>query len=167
MAQDRGADRCDSPRPAVPGRGPALTRTRLMTEADLDRVLELEAAIFPQPWSRAHFEPVISSVNGCCLVAETDREFAGYAVAWSEGDEFHLANIAVRPGLGRQGIGSALMAEVFRQARERGMLTLYLEVRETNTGAIAFYRQHGFMVTGFRRGYYPGGETAVIMERDA
>ena len=143
-----------------------------MTEADLDQVIVLETEAFPEPWSRSAFRAALQSRGSCCLVAETagppgsTGRLAGYAVTWPEESEFHLANIAVRPEARRRGIGSALLATVLEQARCTGAMTLSLEVRETNIGALAFYRRYGLIITGFRRGYYPDGETAAIMERE-
>ncbi len=50
----------------------------------------------------------------------------------------------------------------FRLERRK---SAYLEVRESNTGAIAFYEKQGFAKTGRRKGYYrEPDEAAVTME---
>ena len=47
-----------------------------------------------------------------------------------------------------------------------GGKTAYLEVRESNTGAISFYEKQGFSKTGLRKAYYRNpDEAAVTMEK--
>jgi ribosomal-protein-alanine acetyltransferase len=137
-----------------------------MGEADLDRVVALERATFAYPWQRRSFRADCSRPGALALVAEAGGVVAGYAVAWLEADEIHVANLAVAPEARRLGVGSTLLAAAVEHGREKGARSCYLEVRESNVGALAFYRRHGFIITGFRRGYYPDGETAAVMERD-
>jgi ribosomal protein S18 acetylase RimI-like enzyme len=50
--------------------------------------------------------------------------------------------------------------------QRRGVRRVYLEVRESNTTAIAFYQKQGFSIMGRRPGYYrEPEEAAVLMER--
>lgn len=141
-------------------------RLRPMTDADLDRVVELECAIFPFPWHRQFFRVDCRRPGGLAIVAEDEEAVVGYAVAWLEADELHVANIAVAPSGQRKGVGSTLLAALIEHGRRHEARTCYLEVRETNAEARQFYTGRGFIATGVRRGYYPGGEDAVIMERD-
>ncbi len=136
-----------------------------MTEADLDRVMELEKAIFPHPWRRSFFLSDINRPQGLSLVAEDDGVIFGYAVAWGT-EETHLANLAVSDYERRKGIGSSLLDEVIAFARRSKANSIYLEVRVSNAIARKFYAGRGFVPTYLRKGYYENGEDAVIMERD-
>ncbi len=50
--------------------------------------------------------------------------------------------------------------------RVRHVSRLFLEVRESNKGGIAFYEKHGFLKTGRRAGYYHHpDEAAIVMEK--
>ena len=62
-------------------------------------------------------------------------------------------------GIGRQ-LTSAALAEVPGR-------TVLLEVAEGNESARHLYRGDGFVEISRRRGYYPDGENAVIMQRQA
>ena len=46
---------------------------------------------------------------------------------------------------------------------------MLLEVRPSNVSAIAFYKKHGYLQIGVRRGYYPadkgGREDALVMQK--
>lgn len=56
----------------------------------------------------------------------------------------NIHDIAVSPRFQRRGIGSALLAAVEAEARERGCCKITLEVLEGNVSAVAAYRKAGF-----------------------
>ena len=43
---------------------------------------------------------------------------------------------------------------------------MFLEVREGNENARAFYERHGFNAYAKRDGYYSDGETAILYRKD-
>ena len=136
-----------------------------MTEADLDRVMELEKAIFPNPWRRSFFLSDINRPQGLSVVAEDEGIVLGYAVAWGM-QETHLANLAVSEDERGNGIGGRLLEEVIGFARRSNAESIYLEVRVSNAVARKFYAERGFVPTYLRKGYYENGEDAVVMERE-
>jgi ribosomal-protein-alanine N-acetyltransferase len=135
-----------------------------MSEADLDQVMELESAIFPNPWRRSFFLSDINRPQGLSIVVEDEGVVLGYAVTWGT-EETHLANLAVRECERGKGVGSRLLDEVVAFARRNRASSLYLEVRVSNAVARKFYSERGFAPTYSRKGYYENGEDAVIMER--
>jgi len=136
-----------------------------MAKEDLDRVMEIENAVFPSPWQRSFFLSDMNRPHSLALVAELDGWIAGYVVAWG-GEELHVANVAVAPEYRRMGIGLALLKAVMEFAGTIRAASLYLEVRRSNEGAQRFYRGLGFVPTYVRQGYYENGEDAIVMERD-
>jgi ribosomal-protein-alanine N-acetyltransferase len=153
-----------NPRSVKPLRA-ALVTLRPMAKEDLDRVVELEQAIFPSPWQRSFFLSDMNRPRSLALVADDGGVVAGYVIAWGE-DEVHVANIAVAPEFRRRGVGLALMRAVEESARNARANSLYLEVRRSNETAQSFYRGLGFVLTYIRQGYYENGEDALVMERD-
>ncbi|MDX6252589.1 MAG: [ribosomal protein S18]-alanine N-acetyltransferase [Kribbellaceae bacterium] len=75
-------------------------------------------------------------------------------------DPVDLLRIAVAPAERRTGIGGQLMAAALAHCAGR---TVLLEVAAGNESAAALYRGFGFEEISRRRGYYAGGEDAVIM----
>ena len=74
--------------------------------------------------------------------------------------------VTVAPEWQGRGHGSALLDVVADHGRDRGLATLWLEVRQSNHRARALYARRGFAEVGVRRGYYPaagGREDAVVM----
>jgi ribosomal-protein-alanine N-acetyltransferase len=57
-----------------------------------------------------------------------------------------------------------LLLTLARSAIDRGSRSLTLEVRVSNGGAQALYRQFGFAPAGMRKAYYPDNhEDALVM----
>jgi ribosomal-protein-alanine N-acetyltransferase len=147
---------------AVPKDTPRLEPMR---EAELDEVAAAEHAIYSHPWSRGNFADSLRA-RYACYTLRRGGELLGYFVLMVAAGEAHLLNLSVAAAHQRQGHGSALLADAMRHARESGARTLFLEVRPSNLGAQALYRQFGFRRVGLRRGYYPahgGREDALVL----
>ena len=139
---------------------------RPMTEADLPRVLEIEGASFPDPWTEGIFRSSLSDELETWFVAEQGGTLTGYAGMQSVLDEGYIDNIAVDPALRRAGIASALLNAMEAEAKARQLAFLSLEVRAGNAPAIALYTRFGFETIGKRPGYYLlPKEDALIMTK--
>jgi [ribosomal protein S18]-alanine N-acetyltransferase len=143
---------------------------RLMREADLTGVLELEDALFAEEaWSRRMLAGELEQQpeSRYYLVAEEDGTMAGYAGLLTAGEQADVLTIAVATSRWGQGIGTQLLAALLGEARRRGCAEVFLEVRADNTRAQRLYKWWGFTEIGVRRGYYqPSGTDAIVMRRD-
>lgn len=97
------------------------------------------------------------------LVADSDGDLTGYAVASYAGDIAELQRIGVAEAGRRQGIASALLDAVVAHAPSTGADRMLLEVRADNRGALAFYAARGFVEIDRRTRYYRDGTDAVVM----
>ena len=134
-------------------------------EAELvDSVWGIERSVQSHPWSRALFEDCIGSRQSCLVIKHGD-DIAGYLIVCAAAGNAELLNIAISPAFQRRGIARSALEHLITKLT--GIAdTLYLEVRESNTRAIALYDHIGFVEVGLRTGYYPangGREDAVIM----
>lgn len=145
----------------------APVRIRRMRGADLAGVLDIERRSFGSPWSERTFRTLLRRRNARSIVAEDGAgEVAGYAVVWYSGSEAELGNLAVEPERRRRGVATALLREVLRGVRSRGLERLFLEVRKGNEAARRLYERQGFQVVGVRPGYYVNPrEDALVMRR--
>ncbi len=143
------------------------TEVRRLTYADLPQVVAVERRAFPTPWSLAMFVLELSKPSGVCLAALQEGELVGYVICSRYDTVWHVMNVAVDPARRRRGVASALLAELIARVDDpRAQFTL--EVRPSNTGAIALYRSFGFRDAGVRRRYYQdNGEDARVMWRTA
>jgi ribosomal protein S18 acetylase RimI-like enzyme len=78
------------------------------------------------------------------LVAALDEKIVGTCMAGYEGHRGWINYLAVAPAYQRQGIARQLMEMAERKLADLGCPKINLQVRETNTGVIAFYRTLGF-----------------------
>jgi ribosomal-protein-alanine N-acetyltransferase len=121
-----------------------------------------EAAI----WSKDSYLKLAEETGPLALVSETDGAISGFLVVRVVGDQAEVLNLAVAANYRRKGEGTALLAAAQEEFGLRGVRSVYLEVRESNIGAIGFYEELGFTKTGRRKGYYRApDEAAVTMER--
>jgi ribosomal-protein-alanine N-acetyltransferase len=144
----------------------AAVEIRRLTYADLPQVVAIERRAFTTPWSLAMFVLELSKPSGVCLAAVVETELAGYLVCSRYDTVWHVMNIAVDPDRRRRGIATALISALLERIGDDAQVTL--EVRRSNTGALALYERFGFRSAGLRPRYYAdNGEDAVIMWRTA
>jgi [ribosomal protein S18]-alanine N-acetyltransferase len=100
------------------------------------------------------------------LVSESQGEVTGFLLGREVADEAEIFNLAVAPHYRRQGHAAALVTSALEGMSSRGIQRVFLEVRESNFGAISFYEKLGFIKNGRRKGYYRHpDEAAITMEK--
>lgn len=100
----------------------------------------------------------------CTMCAPAEPVIIGFATVFFAPDEGQIINVATHPDQRRRGAGARLMAAIEADARTRGFSQLSLEVRVSNTPAIALYEKYGFVRAGVRRGFYTAPrEDAYVM----
>ena len=131
---------------------------------DLDAVMQvMDAAFDPafgEAWTRKQVSDALAMPNTYLILADSAGNppadpslAAGFAMSRGAVGEEELLLVAVMPSARRRGVGRALLENLARQAREREVRRLFLEMRDGNP-AEKLYRQYGFTVVGRRRGYY-------------
>lgn len=140
---------------------------REMTMFDLDQVMVIENENFSVPWTETGFFTYLMREDALFLVAEDeDENVVGYCGVIMSIDEGDITNVSVKKELQGQGIGKALLQELIQQTVSRGVHTLFLEVRESNAGALALYEKQGFTRMGVRKNYYSDPvEDGITMSR--
>jgi ribosomal-protein-alanine N-acetyltransferase len=147
--------------PAVPCDG--LVRIRPMRQCDVNPVTAIENASFGAPWRQASFARAVADPHHSFFVAELDGRLVGYAGMWVEGNQAHIAKVAVTEGYRRRGIGSALLQQLLDHARRLGLPQAYLEVRRGNLAAQHLYRRFGFRFERVQHNAYTDdGEDALV-----
>jgi len=139
---------------------------RPMVGADVHAVLALGTGI-PEAarWSRGDCERAARD-GFDAWVAANDKELFGFVIAQRMADEMEILNLAVERAHWRRGVGRRLLEAAFEFARARGARRAFLEVRESNARAIAFYHRQGFALTARRPRYYSDPvEDALVLSR--
>ena len=141
---------------------------RVASPADLDAVLEIESASFYNPTTREWYESELQRPDVCFVyVLRTDaHQVAGFCAFWKVIDQIHINNLAVRPELRGQGLGTAMLVSVLEEAAAMGAPHATLEVRRSNEAARRVYLRAGFGLAGVRTAYYSNPiEDAFILVR--
>ena len=130
-------------------------RVRAASPEDLPVLSKIEKACFSDPWSVVLIRECLDNPSLYRLYAAEDEDGVfGYSVMSLVLDEAGIDNLAVLPGHRRSGAGSALLSQMLSDARMLSAESAVLEVRESNTPAIALYERFGFQQVGFRKNYY-------------
>jgi ribosomal-protein-alanine N-acetyltransferase len=141
-----------------------LMRLRRMRDSDLPGVMAIENANYQFPWEEDLFRDCFKA-NYSCWVCDEDDVVLGYSILSIGAGEAHILNICVAPAEQGQGIGRKMLENLIEVARGRAE-TMFLEVRPSNTVAIALYENMGFNEIGIRKGYYQsehGREDAIML----
>jgi ribosomal-protein-alanine N-acetyltransferase len=145
----------------------ALMPLTRMQVNDVREVEQLESGVYPYPWTVGNFLDSLYSGYETWIVRDSDGALAGYFLVMLAVDEAHLLNITVRRDLHGQGAGRMLLDKVVSVASDKGMSSVLLEVRPSNTRALAIYERYGFTPIGRRKDYYPAPdktrEDAIVM----
>ena len=140
-----------------------------MTADHLEELEKLERICFSRPWSRKMLAEELENQCAAFLVAEdaVTGKVVGYAGLLVVADEGYITNVAVFPEYRRQGIAAQIIQVFVNFALGNHLAFLTLEVRPSNTAAIALYQSFGFEEVGRRKNYYDlPKEDALILTRE-
>ena len=95
--------------------------SRLASEAELDRVVEIEAASFSNPWTRDMLVRELrhSDVTRVYVVKLADGRIVAFCACWLVMDEVHINTLAVEASMRGRGIATALLEHVLADVIER------------------------------------------------
>lgn len=125
-----------------------------MARRHLKELCELEQICFTEPWTEAGLAAELDEKTAVFLVAERGGETAGYAGMHCVCGECYVDNIAVFPNFRRGGVGRALTEALIARARVKNAEFFSLEVRPSNTEAVALYQSLGLREAGRRKNFY-------------
>lgn len=137
---------------------------RQMQLADVDMVCKIEHRVQTHPWTRAQFAEAVHQYQS--TVIEDNHQVVGFCLMQPVLDEANLLLMAVHPDLQGKGLGTQILNHAIQRLGDK-CVQIFLEVRESNTAAIALYEKVGFHQIDMRKNYYPkpdgGKEHAIIM----
>ncbi len=138
------------------------------TESDLGELFALDLICF-EPAFRFDLRAMrrYAQRSGAIVrVAEQGSELAGFLIVHLErsrrGTAAYIVTLDVAPGLRRQGLAGALVADAEKKAAEGGAQTMLLHVFAGNAAAIGFYRSAGYQLAGEEKGFYGDGLDALV-----
>ncbi|MDS0259537.1 GNAT family N-acetyltransferase [Haloarcula sp. S1CR25-12] len=157
-------------------------RLRDATPADVDRLCEVNRVAIEtlgtEPydehqiaaWKRG-VDPELYPIEAAethFLVAETDERVVGFGWMKPEADEYFTIDVSgeitgmyVHPTAARNGVGTRLLGELERAARDRSVESLGLWA---SLNAVSFYRKHGYETMGEQALEYDDGTELPVEE---
>lgn len=131
---------------------------------DVDRIMRIMAEAFDpeygEAWNRNQVESALLMGNCHVILVGPDgappaegEPAAGFALSRAIAGEEELLLFAVAPRYRGSGLGAQMLERLCRQAAERQITDIHLEMRRGNP-AERLYRGHGFVVVGERPNYY-------------
>jgi len=79
------------------------------------------------------------------------------------GEEAEILDLAVRQDHRRRGVASFLLQNFLDYLSHSPIRAIFLEVRESNSAAIALYKKFRFQITGHRPNYYRDPEESALL----
>ena len=134
-------------------------------KSHLPDILEVERTSFSHPWTEKMFTEEISGKASVYKVAEISGKAVAYMGMWILADEGHITNVAVSLNYRRQGIAKALIEDFIKLSKEKDLVFMTLEVRESNEAAKLLYSSLVFCEVGRRKKYYDNTEDAILMTK--
>jgi ribosomal protein S18 acetylase RimI-like enzyme len=144
-------------------------RLRDYQPQDFDRLWQLDQICFPEDisYTRPELRMFLSLRTSFCVVGERNGIIVGFVIVDSRPDRSgYIVTIDVAPEARRERVASALLEAAEKRLRTAGVRGIRLEVAENNDSAIGFYKNHGFMEIGRKRGYYNGRLDALSMKKE-
>lgn len=159
---------------------PGKVSIRLASDEDIEAIMLLDRSLDTLPhWPAAEYRASIAGGDShrsrALFVAgadrEIDRQIVGLAVARADHiageSSVELESVGVALSARRRGVGRELCRAVMEWCQSQGAAHLDLEVRSQSAGAVALYRELGFVAVGTRRSYYRDpADDAILMRLD-
>jgi len=123
-----------------------------MKREDIPTIMILEKKLFSTTWEEEMFIEEIEKQYA--YVLEIKDKIIGYICGWKLLDEFNITNIGIAVDFQRKGFGQKLVQFLISKLLDEKCFEFFLEVRESNHGAIKLYEKMGFNVIGSRKKYY-------------
>ena len=127
---------------------------------------EIERLCFSEPWSPEALLYMCKSPNTYAVAVMIDGRLAAYGGCEFVPPEANIVNIATHPDFRRRGCASALIDALEEFLSSKGVDSIFLEVRVSNTPARALYERKGFRTVGVRKNYYrfPTEDAEVMLK---
>ena len=134
----------------------------------LNECVDLDQKSLNGLWSESQWGRELSDSKRICLgiIDLETKKLLGLCSAWLVIDELHITFIAVHPLHQRKGLGRFLLSDLIKRSKSLQTNQVYLEVKNNNEPAKAFYKSMGFKTVGNRSNFYKDGSDALILNKE-
>lgn len=135
-------------------------RIRQVDACHVGDLIHIGNSVSLSPWTAENYLDELKNPNAMMLrLVSSENKTLGFVVGRLVGAsdsplEAEIYNIAVKQSPQRKGNGQLLLDAFTERCRNRGVTTIWLEVRESNLAAITFYKKYGFLPVQRRSHFY-------------
>ena len=120
---------------------------------------------FDDFWNQNMLNQELKQKNMIGYQLQIKNEIVGFVVARVILDEIEIMNIATHKHYRRMGIAKKILQQMEKDAKQKQIKKILLEVNEKNIPAIQLYQKMGFVQVGKRPKYYNNIDTAILLEK--
>ena len=124
--------------------------------SDASALAGIHANCFDDPWSTESFRGLLNRPGMLAFAAKdaAETDLQSFVLVQLAADESEIISLGTHPSARRSGLARALLAHAAAEATRRGAKTMFLEVAEDNSAALALYGGCGFTLQARRKAYY-------------
>ena len=138
---------------------------RWMLRCDLNRVCDIDAMCFPDPWDEAEFTRIAGMQKIIPQVIEFGEEVCGFMIYELRKSSVRVVTFAVHPEWRRRGFGMALIGRLKAKLSSHRRNRITLDVSERNLDAQIFFKRMGFLALRVNRDATDEGDTYRMVYR--
>ena len=133
----------------------------------LNACIDLDKKSLKGLWTKTQWERELTDSKRICIgvMDIENQKLLGLCSAWLVMDEIQITSIAIHPSFQRKGLGKLLLSDLIKRTNSLLTNQIYLEVKDTNEPAKAFYNSMGFKIIGNRHNFYKDGNDALIFKK--
>lgn len=125
-----------------------------MNPNTVEMVATLEEQCFSTPWSLKDLVSELDNPWAIWITATENGVLAGYLGIQYGPDGADIMSIATSQDFRGKGVAKLLLSHMEQQLKAKNLQWITLEVRPSNTAALALYASQGFRQVGRRPKYY-------------
>ncbi len=135
---------------------------------NLNDCVDLDQKTLNGLWTKSQWSRELTDNKRICLgILELKaKKLLGLCSAWIVIDELHITSLAVHPLHQRKGLGKILLSDLIKRSKSFQIKYIYLEVKDNNEPAKAFYKSMGFKKLVNRSNFYKDGSDALILIKE-
>ena len=139
---------------------------KTLKKENVTEILSLYAQDFADGWNKNMLDSAFDGGRFLCLGAFLNDVLVGVITLSLSIDDADIEGIVTKKEYRNKGVASLLFDSAMDILSEKGIKKILLEVRESNTPAINFYKKKGFNLVSIRRRYYSDDENALIFIKE-
>ena len=137
---------------------------------DLKRIVELDRVVFGLSRTPEEVEDKLRLQKDVDITVATitDGKLVGYGIGYEEKGKYYLWSLAVLPEYRRNGIGSEIIEEQIRLAKEKGYASFLVKTSNRWKEMLRLLLKRGFNIIGFKEHEWEDGPlgSAVWLEKN-